>query len=395
MCQIKQCYAVSNNNERCTNQTENFQYNHCSIHYRTASKLYRKYKEICEIAYNLDVNKIMSNVNEQIKYLNECHEWFVKAYNARMEHREYAIAPECYDYGHNLQFKIIQDKIDYCHDKIVELCKLQEQENKAQEINNFTNKTMDKVENFKKKQKRDDENLEKLMTYYIEKNKVVHQEKKRINNLIAKCITDFLKEYPEHNKFFEQASLFILLVRLESIEYFKDYKPIFCTDCNCGGYIGHSVKMGCRCLLNEEGIITEFVNHTSGTMEQLKCFYHNLLREKEKIKPIVSDFIKYMKIYGTSILDVKMEVMWYELHNRIVLQQFNERRADKESKFLARFRMKKKYQEEQYELDSLLDSDDENEQEKKKSRKEKRKELRSQAKLKRKVNSPQQMIAAN
>src|SRR5437868_14767322 len=120
MCIYKQCCATTASG-RCINCTVSMQSDHCYIHRNRSNKLYLQYKQICETAYNLNIDRSISNVKERIKYLTECHQIFVRAYNARLKHRHYAYVPECYDSGHNHQFKIIQDKINKCREKLLQI----------------------------------------------------------------------------------------------------------------------------------------------------------------------------------------------------------------------------------------------------------------------------------
>lgn len=92
--------------QRCTNDVL---YNHhCVIHHGPAKKLYLKYKTVCEYAYKLDIAKISKN--NQVKYLTECYEWFVKAYNARMAHRKYAYVPSLWIAGTITNSKLLWKK---------------------------------------------------------------------------------------------------------------------------------------------------------------------------------------------------------------------------------------------------------------------------------------------
>lgn len=53
-----------------------------------------------------------------IKYQNQCHYAYFRAYQGRMEHRTYGLVPEYYDYGHNKQFDIIMNKINECEEQL-------------------------------------------------------------------------------------------------------------------------------------------------------------------------------------------------------------------------------------------------------------------------------------
>ena len=84
-------------------------------------KLYLNYKALCRVAYDLDILKPIKQRKKKVAYLRKCREHLVKAYNARMEHHNYAFALECRDFGHELQFKIIQKKIDKCDEELQQL----------------------------------------------------------------------------------------------------------------------------------------------------------------------------------------------------------------------------------------------------------------------------------
>src|SRR5438876_10338455 len=115
-----QCCAITLDNKRCQNLVIKSS-KHCSSHYNNALKLYKNYKKICDVAYNLDVDKHINDPNEKAKYLLKYYVLMNKAYDARMKHRKYAFVPECYDLGHDKQFKLINDKINLCEEKLYEL----------------------------------------------------------------------------------------------------------------------------------------------------------------------------------------------------------------------------------------------------------------------------------
>ena len=120
---IKQCCSWNKEtNKRCTNQVYKSS-KHCTDHYQYALELYLKYKKLCNMANKLDIYKPGESRRKKIAHLRQCHKLLVKAYNARLIHRNYAFAPECYDFGHNLQFQIIQEKIDKCKNELINLGK--------------------------------------------------------------------------------------------------------------------------------------------------------------------------------------------------------------------------------------------------------------------------------
>ncbi len=110
---IGKCCAKGENDNRCTNDCIGDS-KHCLEHISKSKKLYLKYKGLSEYVKTIDVNKPFDDINEQVNYLLKYYDVLHKTYSARTKHREYAIAPECYDVGHNRQFIILQKKINYC-----------------------------------------------------------------------------------------------------------------------------------------------------------------------------------------------------------------------------------------------------------------------------------------
>src|SRR5690606_31388839 len=106
---------LENGLDRCKNQTVSDQSDHCKLHQNYSNELYLHYKQVCKIAYDLDIEKEISNTNKRIKYLTECQLLFEEAWKARKKHRNYAYVPECYDSGHNFQFTYIEEKMNRCN----------------------------------------------------------------------------------------------------------------------------------------------------------------------------------------------------------------------------------------------------------------------------------------
>ena len=108
--------------ERCKNKI--YKGYHCKDHYDKAVELYKNYKKICDIAYKLYPENVKTNsesIREDIQYLFKCHSWYVKAYNARMEHKNYAFTPEQSNIGHEYQFEWIDNKLNICDTKLKNL----------------------------------------------------------------------------------------------------------------------------------------------------------------------------------------------------------------------------------------------------------------------------------
>jgi len=108
-----QCCSITEEKVRCTNECFG-KSKHCAAHHSTAKKLYFEYKHLSEYIKIFDINKKFSNVNEQINYISEYHILLVHTFFARLEHRYYAIAPECYNDGHDYQFKHLRNKLIEC-----------------------------------------------------------------------------------------------------------------------------------------------------------------------------------------------------------------------------------------------------------------------------------------
>src|SRR5579872_4652502 len=111
------CCAVISGNLRCSNNVIG-ESKHCEIHNADATRLYLKYKKICNQIDKFQLNRSFSTISEQIKYLLKYIDILTKAHTGRLVHRQYAFVPECQDEGHELQFKILERKIIECENKL-------------------------------------------------------------------------------------------------------------------------------------------------------------------------------------------------------------------------------------------------------------------------------------
>lgn len=101
---------------------------HCAEHKDKATKLYKIYKKLCDLAETCDLNDYTNKptLSEKIKFLNRCFLVFKRAYDARMDHRKYSFVPYFWDDGHNLQFVKLKKKWERCELLISQLVLLSE-----------------------------------------------------------------------------------------------------------------------------------------------------------------------------------------------------------------------------------------------------------------------------
>lgn len=365
----KQCCAY-NENKRCSNLTNEFS-NHCKDHYFESIKLYKKYKKICNVAYSLDINKTFKNLNEQVKYLFNCYKWLMRAFDSRLKHRNYSFVPECYDDGHNLQFKIIKDKINVCEQELQKIYEYFDQ-NKKLENNNINDNEPDECfdDDDKKvnisiltetkqltKNKLDSYTESKCkIEEYIKENNIILEIRSRIINLIIKLIISWIpKEYIENKKITNLLiiSTIHLIENLSDMNYFdENFKPNKCRECDCNEFIPFTVKLlCCECVLDID--VNQFLN--SYHELYLKNFYGKSLLNSSKINPLIKDYEFYLKLFDLGIINLKFDIIWDNKKNRLILKQSTNDHIEKSSKFLSKLRYKEKHFNKIFEEDDLYD----------------------------------------
>src|SRR5579883_882606 len=114
MVNTRQCCSPIGNGFRCPNITVDENKMHCFQHLDIGLRLYRKYKKVCNFADSLDLDKVHSlpSLADKVTFLHKCYVAYIAAWEARMEHRNKCVVPECRDWGHELQFILIKQKID-------------------------------------------------------------------------------------------------------------------------------------------------------------------------------------------------------------------------------------------------------------------------------------------
>lgn len=369
MCRFKQCCAPILTG-RCPNETVCARSDHCALHRDHAVKLYINYKRICKIAYDLDIDLEIPDTRKYIRYLTGCHEWFAKAYGARLEHRNYAYVPECYDDGHNLQFKIIQDKIDQCRNKLRRIQQMDgdlgnnegtnpehnyegnSQDNSEDNHNNEgtddiihqptedISKAIYHVNKFKRKQLKDHQEFEKMVQENIKENQKIFRERQNLIDICTKIISAEIKRNQDYNMFFLEASALNTITTLININYFDNYRPKRCDKCSCGEYIPELFRLGCPCLAKEDNNIKEYLIGSSLTRVELKLICETLLRHIKMIRPIISDLVLHYQVYDTQLLNITISLVWDDNLDRLVLGIDSIPNLEKRSKSMASSRLR-------------------------------------------------------
>jgi hypothetical protein len=366
----KQCCAVVKTDgivSRCSNQTVSEASDHCSVHNKTAHKLYVTYKDICEKAYNLVIE------GSCIKYLIKCHGLLSKAYDARMAHRLYAYAPECYDDGHDLQFKFIQEKIDSCTSLLLEAYKnvqqLKEEDHKKEkeedeDVEEEQESLLDipeykNVVDFTKRQKDDEDFFQKC----LKENTKARKTRRTVVKLCFKSLESILNEikldksiYSEKDISFIQSLSFQLVIGLSKLDYFKeDYTPTKCECGKCGEYVSDVIHHGCPCMLGKSPI--EYAESSGVTVEYFKSLCLSIMTNREKIKDMLKEVIFQYRIYDTDIIKKNLELTWSEKENRVLIVACDPLKYYKRSVVMSINRQKKHVNKEEL-LDDYCDYED-------------------------------------
>jgi len=334
---INQCCAVVNidgKERRCINVANTTIY-HCSVHHDFTSKLYKDYKKICSVAYKMNISKRMSNMSDRLKYLMKCYVWLNKAYDARYKHRKVAFVPECYDEGHDYQFTMLKQKIDICENEIKNIYDSYDKKNnvpKKETIITTENDLMDvcengsydlmtipnKVEKFKNIRKNKDLDIDEQIEQYIKVNAEELKKKDSIKQITMKYIKLMYKE-----KNYGHLSGLMMIVPLHKIcdelyqmKYFDDdYAPLRCKCGKCDNYVCFDIVLGCECIKYSN--IDLYFN--GATYTAISKFYTLILRNKDKIMPILDDYIHYHKIYGPDVITMKLTLEWSIDKKRMVI----------------------------------------------------------------------------
>ena len=365
-----------NATNRCPNPTIN-ESNHCNSHYFQAKKLYLSYKKICSKADKYDISKQIENIPDRINYLLKCYAILNKAFNSRMKHNAYAFVPECVDSGHEIQFKIIQHKLNLCEQALSDLYEL-ESKTKSESVvlespkENIipvkiaqdkmpppnSNSIKQNILKHKKQRYQTENDFNNMIEIYIKRNMEASNNKKTLVELIVACIN---KIYGGagiiDNQFINIIAIYNIVFELEEIGYFrkKDFVPEKCKECKCNNYVTYYTKLFCTndsdhikkykpSDPNIKTILDTLLEYFSKHYEhEMKYFYELLIFNKQKLVSIINDYKILQHIYGTAIINIYIDFIWDPIEKRLRMNQSNPPAHYKQSKFLATLRLREKY----------------------------------------------------
>src|SRR5579872_5829491 len=376
------CCAVVNGTERCPNETIGDS-RHCINHHDTATRLYLKYKKICNQADKFTPNKQFNSKEEQIKYLMRYYDTLNKAYEARYTHRQYAFVPECSDEGHNLQFDILDQKIKDCEDRLqnvfdslpLALPPIPTDPVEAPiETSNPIEEAKLSIKSYRKKRIDDTDTDNKLMTEYIRRNQLILKRRAKYGKSVVSAIVKHFPVPPMNKKC---THIFLIMFHnlINELDdegyYVKDYKPHRCKEPECQKCLSTTLHLGCGCC---EKYNTAQLYFAGFTVPICKLIISDIKRNKDKLLPLFNDMLKLHKTLHGGLLTAKLKLGWSEKEKRLVLTHDPSCSPEylRPSQQMARFRQKKwiimKYMKEEFE------EEDEEEKIKEKKRKERIKE---------------------
>ena len=353
-----QCCAILGTS-RCINSAITCS-NHCNLHRPKATNLYNKYKALSDCVDKLDIHKAFPDVKEHIDYITQAYILLNKTFNARMKHRKYAFVPECYDSGHDYQFKRLKNLIQECEDilsnlYLIDIVQESSEESLSEESSelleplkqlDFTGSITQRIDKYRKQRQANEKDIDSWINKYIEANKVILERRRLLIAYIIKFIFELFDPYdPDEMMGLHAKSVltFILTRELCSIGYFSKYfKPDRCQDKNCGCFVPHETRLGCPCALNTN-TINEYFNLSNE--QTLKMFYETLLLNKVKIEPLIGDVMELHDIHDDNVIFIKAQLSWYPKEKRLVLEENHTPTPMKASKVLALNRLKNKYHE--------------------------------------------------
>lgn len=358
---LKQCASPQtpkNSRDRCEHSTYG-ESKHCKQHHTKALKLYLNYKALCDYADKLNIHKPVKNRSKKIAHLKNCHQRLVDAYNARMKHRNYAFFPDCWDYGHNLQFTIINNKIETCQREIKNLIAsrftsmrsedhvyVDDDDNDNDDTNDDTNgdpnsdtnsdtieykNLVSSIRSFNKLKKRDEIETNLMLEKYISINKKRVEKENKAIVIFAKI----LKNISKTDDVVMNESLFRLIGFMDySVEYFdEDYIPKICSNCDCKQYQSYDFLLDTNKLGDKDSLESLF---TGTRVEFIDYMVDTTLSNLSKIIPICGDLKGLYKIYGRSILNMGISIQWDRKTKRLIVSEGEDNhKREKVSKYLS------------------------------------------------------------
>lgn len=308
-----QCFAsCEDKNSRCLNDVVGTS-NYCLKHQNKATKLYNEYKYLSNRVNKLKIKEL------DIISLLKAYSLINKTYIARLNHRRYAIAPECYDEGHNYQFEKLKKmlkKVEFLLSKSYYLkndTKIESNSSSSSENNNRPILVSKNINPKKERKERIayEKEVDEWIKIYTIQNKLIITERKKLSELTLDLLVNL---YSQIYKPGEKFNLIVLAMAtfnvtrtLRTIGYFdKDFKPNECS-CGCGEIIEYDLRMGCKCIKNM-CCIYEYLMMMK--INNLKTFYGEMLLNKNKLLPFLYDIKKFVIIHDDFALYPPYELEW-------------------------------------------------------------------------------------
>lgn len=343
MCE-NQCSAYMGR-KRCINTTMGNS-NHCHLHRPKATKLYLKYKKLCDEVEKFEINKVYSN-KDQVDYLMNYYCTLNNAYKARLKHRQYAFVPECYDEGHLHQLNKLNNLMKECERMIENAIKDESEDSTNSEDtdhdeNNEKEKISRKIFNYKQYRLQQEAETNQLIDKYIDENAILLKKRMKLISLITSYIDELFDLNGENNLdyFVKQIITYNLVSSLYSADYFHQFKPQQCDDITCRCYVPYDARLGCACIFNNNSIQKYFNMLSEDT---IKKYYEILLLNKDKIVPLLGDVIELYQEHDDRLMFLKVHLVWHHDLKRLVLEPNCEKELPKMSKMLAQNRVKQRY----------------------------------------------------
>ena len=333
-----QCFATSNNG-RCINKSIAGS-KHCALHRTVANKLYIKYKTLCDQTNKVDLTKKSDSLLKDIGYIMNCYNIFNRAFQARLKHRKYAIAPDLYDEGHDYQFTKLKEKIDECEILLEKLYMVYEKNKKDDEIiNNIKNDKIitsivkndkiitsivkndydvkEKIKTSKKQRLEKEQEINIWMEKYIKENQEILEKRQKMINILAMCISRlFRKSHCDcgecETKLVDVEviiAMMELLLKLNDLGYFdKNFRPKQCNypGCKCGART--RVSLGHDFFCGQEKSVEDYIK--SHCYESLKFVTELCIFNEAKILPFIDDICNLYEKYEHNIVMANVELMW-------------------------------------------------------------------------------------
>lgn len=302
---------------------------HCSDHITKGQTLYNQYKEICNKidVYPTEIPSKYQTIPEKIRFYHEYYCLLIRAYKGRLAHRDYGFIPSCFDYGHEIQFTILLEKIAQTEDRLSDLSDLYEafeeemiQKEQKQIEEEPVPQTEDieivieKVRVFKRKRVDDSKLVENVLKKYMRENLQLKIETDAIVDKCLKMLMQFAKGSSEYFKLF---GIFDLIGRLHGIGYFAVcFKPIKCCD-ECDDFLFHEVKIADKSI-NERDNTKDFLS--SLHIDSLKALCEIMERDRLLIKHVCGDYNLLWKSHATNLMDTKLTLIWNKTLGRLTLK---------------------------------------------------------------------------